>query len=131
MSKEKRLLNPHDSAVLLLLLIQRWGQEKESPVPLEKTSRVRVSELTLRNLWGRKRLSDEFLDEVREWLFKSGWALFFAGQSYGLVRTSIVDNWPRVSSKRLKGELNQVRIGEFDFESHADLIKVDEEESED
>jgi hypothetical protein len=76
-------------------------------------------------------LSDEFLDEVREWLFKSGWALFFAGQSYGVVRTSIVDNWPRVSSKRLGSELKQVRNGEFNFERHADLIKVDEDESED
>jgi hypothetical protein len=118
-----RIPTPRDAAILVLLLIQNRGEEQ--------TSRVRLSEMTLRRLWGRRHWPDEFIDEVREWLFRSGWTLFYAGQSYGLVRTSIVNNWPRVSSKRLANEIEQVRTGKFDFESYADLVDVEDGESDD
>ena len=75
----------------------------------------RLAEITLKRLWNRSRLSDQFLAEVSEWLLTVGWALFFAGSTYAAVRTSAVENWPPISSKRIQAELNAVRAGKFDF----------------
>jgi hypothetical protein len=100
------------SAILLLLLIgTRDG-----------TTRVRLSETTLKRLWKRNRLKDEFLDEVGEWLARGGWALFFAKTTFAAVKTGIVVNWPRLSSKRLDVVLDEMEEGGFDFEGHANLV---------
>jgi len=101
-----------ESAILLLLLIEtRSG-----------TTRVRLSETTLKRLWGRHRFKDEFLAEVSEWMFRAGWALFFAKTTFAAVKTSVVTNWPRLSSKRLDAVIGQVEKGEFQFERHSHLV---------
>jgi hypothetical protein len=41
--------------------------------------------------------------------------LFFAGTTYAVVKTSVVENWPRVTSKRLSADLLKVAQGSFDF----------------
>jgi len=40
----------------------------------------------------------EFAEEVAEWLSGADITLFFAGNSYAVVRTSVVENWPRITS---------------------------------
>ena len=100
------------SAMLLLLLISTR----------DGTTRVRLSETTLKRLWKRNRLKDEFLEEVGEWLARGGWALFFAKTTFAAVKTSIVVNWPRLSSRRLGAVLAEMEEGRFDFEMHANLI---------
>src|SRR5215218_9500705 len=51
---------------------------------------------------GRRRISPEFVEEVAEWLSSAGVTLFFAGSTYAAVKTSVVESWPRITSKRLK-----------------------------
>src|SRR5438045_3195484 len=94
-----RLLTAQECAVLLLRLIELRNEE----VP--PATRVRLSELTLRRLWGRNRLSPEFLEEVQEWCWRAGWTLFFAKTTYAAIRTSAVLNWSRLSSNRLAEDL--------------------------
>jgi hypothetical protein len=106
-----------ECALLLLLLVQ----------PKERT-RIRLAEITLKRLWGRHRLRDEFLREVTEWLFRAGWALFYAGTTFALVKTKAVEGWPRVTSKELAAELDEVARGEFDFRRHYHLLLDDETE---
>ncbi|HKF10835.1 MAG TPA: hypothetical protein VKB89_19255 [Xanthobacteraceae bacterium] len=106
-----------ECAILLLLLMQ----------PKERT-RARVAEITLKRLWQRRRLGDEFLREVQEWLFRAGWALFYAGTTFGLVRTKSVEGWPRVTSKDLEAELEKVVRGRFDFNRHYHLLLNSETE---
>jgi hypothetical protein len=106
-----------ECAILLLLLVQ----------PKER-NRVRLAEITLKRLWKRRRLGDEFLREVQEWLFRAGWALFYAGTTFGLVRTEAVEGWPRVTSKELEAELEKVARGQFDFSHHYHLLLDDETE---
>jgi hypothetical protein len=105
-----RLPDPKEAAILLLLLVDAR----------EGATRVRLSEMTLKRLWGRRRLSDEFLAEVAEWLFRAGWALFLAKTTFAVVKTSVVHNWPRLSSKRIDAVIEKVQKGEFDFEAHSD-----------
>src|SRR5215472_11039857 len=107
-----------ECAILLLLLMQ----------PKERT-RARVAEITLKRLWQRRRLGDEFLRDVQDWLFRAGWALFYAGTTFAIVKTKAVEGWPRVTSKDLLAELARVARGEFDFSRHYDLLF--EEETED
>jgi hypothetical protein len=111
-----RLLNAQECAILLLRLIEMRNQESPG------VSRVRLSELTLRRLWGRDRIGREFLEEIQEWLSRGGWSLFYARTTYAAVRTSAVLSWARLSSKRMAEDLNQIRDGNFDFDRHLHLI---------
>jgi hypothetical protein len=45
---------------------------------------------------GRSRISPEFVEEVAEWLSGAGVTLFFADATYAVVKTSVVESWPRV-----------------------------------
>lgn len=119
-----RLLTAQECAILLLRLIELRNQESTP------TSRIRLSDLSLRRLWGRHRLDREFVEEVQEWLFRGGWTIFFAGSTYAAIKTSAVLNWSRLSSKRLFEEvgvddLRFIQNGDFDFAKHARLLVSD------
>jgi hypothetical protein len=119
-----QLLSAQECAIVLLRLLELRNQDATS------TTRVRLSELTLRRLWGRHRLERDFVDEVQEWLFRGGWTLFFAGTTYAAIRTSAVLNWSRLSSNRLLDDLGieDVRLIQnegFDFTRHARLLASD------
>jgi len=96
-----------------------------------QVTRARLSEITLQRLFGRQRISPEFLNEVQEWLFRVGWVLFFAGKSYAVVKIKVIDGWGRISSKRIKEDLEKVRRGEFDFADLEHLLLGPETPSED
>src|ERR1700744_1281638 len=98
-AKQAGLFNAQECAILLLRLIELRNQDSAS------TTRLRLSELTLRRLWGRHRLERDFIEEVEEWLYRGGWTLFFAGTTYAAIKTSAVLNWSRLSSKRLHEDL--------------------------
>jgi hypothetical protein len=116
MKNQPRLLDAQECAVLLLRLLEM--RNEESPA----VSRVRLSELTLRRLWGRDRISRELLEEIQEWLWRGGWSLFYARTTYAAVRTSAVLSWARLSSKRMAENLKEIRDGIFDFDRHLHLI---------
>jgi hypothetical protein len=120
-AERPQLLSAQECAIVLLRLIELRNQDAAS------TTRVRISELTLRRLWGRHRLDPDLLDEIQEWLFRGGWTLFFAGTTYAAIKTSAVLNWSRLSSNRLLDDLGteDVRLiqnGGFDFTMHARLL---------
>jgi hypothetical protein len=123
MKKRPQLLNGQECAIALLRLIEIRNEEAP-PV-----SRIRLSELTLRRLWGRDRLTRELLEEVQEWLSRAGWVIFFAGRTYAAIRTSVVLSWSRLSSKRMAEELKSIRAGDFDFDGQIHLIENDLESS--
>ena len=111
-----RLPNALECAILLLHMIEMRSEDSQ-PV-----NRVRLSELTLRRLWSRNRLSSEFLEEVQEWLSRGGWTLFFAQNTFAAIKTSAVQNWGRVSSKLIADDLDLVERGEFDFQKYLHLV---------
>ena len=99
-----------ECALLLLRLIEERGKTRTG-----RMTRVRLAELTLKDLWNREVLSEVFLRDVQDWLLTAGWT-FYAGKSFGAVQTSAVENWPRASSTRLRSDLQKVKTGKFNFE---------------
>ena len=96
---------------LLLLHLQRSrdvGRGTDS-------TRFRISELTLKRLCCRPRLDQAFLAEVQDWLLRSGWVLFYADRSFGVIKLEAVQSWTRLGSKRIKADLDAVAEGKFDF----------------
>jgi hypothetical protein len=74
-----------------------------------RVTRARLTELTIRHLWNRTRVQEGFLLDVQEILLKAGWAFFWAGStSYGIIRQSAVEGWPRISSKRIREDLDRL-----------------------
>jgi hypothetical protein len=114
-----------ECALLLLQLIaEREGRRKGN------MTRVRLAEMTLKDLWNRELLTDGFLRDVQDWLLAAGWALFYAGKTFGAVKTAAVQNWPRASSTRLTPMLLKVKSGKFNFDDLEHFIPIEERGSE-
>ena len=58
--------------------------------------------------------------------------LFFAGSTYAVLKTSVVESWPRVTSKRISADVRAVTQGTFDISELEHLLAVpNQEEGED
>src|SRR3954451_13719378 len=86
--------------------------------------RPRIAEISLKRLWGRRRISPEFVEEVAEWLSGAGVTLFFADSTYAVVKTSVVESWARITSKRISADGRAVARGAFDFSKLEHLMAV-------
>jgi hypothetical protein len=102
---------PREAALLVLHVLRT----KEVEAGREVT-RARLTDITLRRLWSRTRISNELVLEVQEYLLHAGWVLFWAGSSYAVIQISSVEGWSRISSKRIEDDLRKVKVGKFDFE---------------
>jgi hypothetical protein len=70
---------------------------------------------------------EAFLAEVQEFLLIAGWALFWAGSSYAIIRLSAIEGWPRMSSKRIEDDLHRISRGRFDFgEIEQSVLSLDD-----
>jgi hypothetical protein len=109
---------PREAALLVLHLLRTKERALLTKVPKteRELTRARLTEITLRRLWSRTRISNEFLAEVQEYLLHAGWVLFWAGSSYAIIQVSSVEGWARISSKRINEDLAKVSNGKFDFE---------------
>jgi hypothetical protein len=110
---------PREAAVILLHALDERGQRRGRPL-----TRARLSRLTLTKLWNREQLTENWIREVNEWLLSAGWALIQAGATFGVVKTEIVENWPRVASKHSKELLEKVACGNFDFSTLEPLFET-------
>jgi hypothetical protein len=106
-----------EAALLLLRALEERGQRRGKML-----TRARLSEITLKTLWGRETLTREWLDQVNEYLLSAGWLLIDASSTYAAVKIGVVEAWPRVASKHLDAELKQIRAGTFDFGSLEELL---------
>ena len=69
---------------------------------------------------------------MAEWLSSAGVSLFFAGTTYAVVRTSVLESWLRVTSKRISADLRAVAQRTFNFSDLEHLMAVsDQDEGED
>lgn len=112
---------PYECVLLLLATIDERERRRG-----KKMTRAQISETTLRRLWNRERFTQDFLDEVKDWLLSAGWALIDGGSTFAAVKVDAVGNWPSVASSRIQHILDQVQKGNFDFSALRDLIKADQ-----
>jgi hypothetical protein len=108
--------NPREAALIVLHLLDRKRSEGRD------VSRARLTEITIRRLWARTRVPEDFLLQVQELLLRAGWALFWAGSSYAIIRVSAVEGWPRLSSKRIADNLQLMSRGHFEFDAIEPLL---------
>jgi hypothetical protein len=111
-----------EAAMLLLHAIQERGNRRGKPL-----TRARLSRVSLKRLWNREQLAEPWLDEVNEWLLSAGWTLVFAGRTFGVLKTDVVENWPRIASKYLNDDIDDVKQGAFDFSQLEHLLKSEQE----
>ena len=76
----------------------------------------------LKRLWNRPIMAPEFVAEVAQWMAVAGWCFFNAGRTYAAVRMSAVENWPRLGTKTMAKELDQVAQDNFPFDDHEYLL---------
>jgi hypothetical protein len=130
--KPERLYQPtaRECALLVLALIQAKVEESGRPM-----TRARFTEATLRKLWVRSRIADDLLRAVQEILLHGGWALFWAGASFAVIKLDVVEGWGRISWKRLDADLKDVKRGKYQNFSELEKLLLgdddDDAESED
>src|ERR1700722_16980181 len=103
-------LSSREAALILLYALAERGQRRG-----KELTRARVSPVSLKRLWNRENLNEAWLAEVNDWLLSAGWTLLHAGTTFGVVKKSVVENWPRIASKHIQDVLDQISRDEFDF----------------
>jgi hypothetical protein len=94
------LPNPAEAATLTIYLGYAYAKEKET-----KLTRFRISSRTLRSISRRSALREPFLNDWEIELNYKGWKVIPDGDHFGLIRADAIDGWPRISSKRIAGDL--------------------------
>ena len=77
-----------------------YGEERQRQV-----TRYRLSFATLRALSGRTALRESFLSDLEYELMELNWLFVRLGAEYGVVSLEKADTWVKLSSKRLKEDL--------------------------
>src|SRR5215203_5891658 len=90
-------LDPCQGALVLLRALEERGERRGKPL-----TRARLSAASLKALWIRETITREWLDQINEWLLTAGWVLIEAGGTYGAIRVTVVENWPRVASVHME-----------------------------
>jgi hypothetical protein len=109
-----------ECALLVLRLLEARTKERE-------ISRARISQSTLRRLFGRSQITNDLLLDVQEILLAAGWCLFFAGPThFAIIKKQAVEGWARISSGRIKDDLAKVSKGQYDFEPLERLLIQEE-----
>ena len=113
-------VSSREAALILLYALTERGQRRG-----KELTRARVSQVSLKRLWNRENLNEAWLAEVNDWLLSAGWTLFHAGTTFGVVKKSVVENWPRIASSRIQDVLDQVAAGSFKFDELENLLQPD------
>ena len=112
-----QLADGRQAALLLLRLFELRDGARNKPM-----TRARLTQPMLKRLWNRRRLPPQFVQEVADWLLVAGWVFFDAGPTFAAVRVNAVENWPRVFTKALGKDLDDVAAGTFVFSAHEHLL---------
>jgi len=111
------LADGRQAALLLLRLFELRDGARNKPM-----TRARLTQPMLKRLWNRRRLPPQFVQEVADWLLVAGWVFFDAGPTFAAVRVSAVENWPRVFTKAIGKDLDDVAAGTYVFSAHEHLF---------
>jgi hypothetical protein len=95
-----------EAAILIALNLHRRGEQNG-----REPKRVRISDKTLREITGRRRLEGRFLEDFSEELLELGWIVVRTHSAWGFLRASAVMGWPRMNSSRISNELAQISAG--------------------
>lgn len=113
----KEIRSAHATAVLLIVNMYLYSDEVDKDV-----TRIRFTAGTLRAISNRSHLRRAFLDALEMELSSLGWGLLNpVHEIFALVKRSSVDNWTKISAKRL-----ELLYSEFTSEHMTTQLVVDE-----
>jgi hypothetical protein len=115
-------LTDADCALMILVSLRERASRR---APGKGLTRARFTRLTLKRLCDRETITQAWIDRVNEFLLKAGWILVDAGTTYGAVKVSIVENWPRATSKNVMTDLATLKQGKFDRKERELLMSRD------
>ncbi len=118
-----------EAAILVALNLHR-----RSALDGKSVNRVRVSDKTLREITGRRRLEGRFLEDFTEELLELGWVAVRTHSAWGFLRASAVMGWPRMNASRISDELEQMSMGDVRSvitSAQAELKSAHEDEADD
>jgi hypothetical protein len=104
-------LNDSDRAVMILTSLRERASRRP---PGKGLTRARFTSRTLKKLCDLEKITQASIDRVNESLLKAGWILIDAGSTYGAIKVSVVENWPRAISKNVMTDLAKLKQGKFE-----------------
>jgi hypothetical protein len=95
-------------AILVVLMIQRYRQERGRDVP-----RFRVARNSLRRLAVRDRLRDALVDEwIDVMALQHGWLTFAHDEEFILLKADATRTWTKIATKRCDDIIKRLRNGD-------------------
>jgi hypothetical protein len=100
--------NASELAILIILLIQRYAEERGREV-----SRFRLARSSLRRLAIRNRLHDVLVDEwIDAMALEYGWLVFVNDEEFCLIRAEATKTWTKIATKRCDDFIKRLREGD-------------------
>ena len=101
-----RELSDGDRALMILTSLDERASRRP---PGKGLTRARLTSRTLKNLCDLERITPAWIERVNESLLKAGWILIDAGSTYGAIKVSVVENWPRAISSNVMTQVAKLK----------------------
>ena len=115
-------LSDRDCALMILISLAERTSRRP---PGKGLTRARLTSRTLKNLCDLERITPAWIERVNESLLKAGWILIDAGSTYGAIKVSVVENWPRAISSNVMPKVAKLKEGKFDQAERERLMRPD------
>jgi hypothetical protein len=102
------LPSAYEVALLLVLNVDRYSQERGRGI-----ARARVARKTLSEISGRTTFRGAFIDALTEELDAIGWTLIGIPDGYAILEHQSLSGWTKISSSRIAPEINGLRQGKI------------------
>lgn len=118
------LPSPYAVAMLTIINLKKYADEKGKPV-----TKVRLSRSTLSSISKRKIFRTAFISELTEYLESLGWIFIeLPDGGFSILESDSVSSWIQISSSRIKKEISDLSSGIISEEDLENQIDLDEED---
>jgi len=108
------------TAYLLILMIQRYSDEKDRAV-----RRARFSRKTMLRVSGRKTLRESFLSQVNDEMVDIGWTMLTISEGFAMVHIDVAESWTLIASKRITSEIRDLKSGKLEEDDILNMLEDD------
>jgi hypothetical protein len=88
------------------------GEDLMKAEKKRNTTRARISAKTLRMISLRARLETVFLNDWLDHLSYLGWSGFPIGDNFGLIKSDVLEGWPRIGAFGIRKDIASLQRGD-------------------